>query len=573
MRASLLLKIGKLWTLGNMPVGENEIMSMIQADNAQLGANAAALSIDGACLLLGSKLSLCGCASDNSEIQAESVESGFFYEHISDVDFSVKAALARTWASCANTAVTFLSETIASEDAPPEKRDACRTWLHKIVPFLFAGLEDSIGSLAGLSSKKTAIEWAKGIDDGEVAICCLQGITTLVSNPGVFELDKKWISAIEKSLALISNSVLLPILSLDLSGGSTKIVANINTEFVTKCCSLLQKLTQNPAVAASEESVLLLSLLRPLDLLQKGSVNLEDKHSAMVIAACLTAVSGVFSKPTTPNSLVMAMVSLVLTLSSKEKTIPEVVKTAVRCLLSECLGHEAITLKEQSSIALVMARAREWDSWSVIIRVNDGVAAKSSFSIVQSVLLDASRPDEQLAAVAALKGLLQNIAPPSALVGRVVCAIGAEILAVFQAYGTLNVLKEAHSYRTTACADCMKIALIACQQLGSDALEAEMTGFLVVLFQSFIAVLRFNGLPNHPPPQPNADPAIGRMCAQAITHVARTAPVPFKSSMAGLADHERVVLEFAVRAEMSGYVNAAAQAPAKKKLSLKGFKK
>ena len=152
------------------------------------------------------------------------------------------------------------------------------------------------------------------------------------------------------------------------------------------------------------------------------------------------------------------------------------------------------------------------------------------------------------------------------------------IFSIFQAYGTLsNPSVELQSRRAAACADCMKIALASYQQFSTDFSEEDTTEFLIVLFEVFIAVLRFNGLPNHPPPRGTlSDPSIGRMCAQAITHVARTTPVPFKASMSsGMSDHDRAVLEFAVRGEMSGYAVATAPAPApvKKKLSLKGFKK
>ena len=120
----------------------------------------------------------------------------------------------------------------------------------------------------------------------------------------------------------------------------------------------------------------------------------------------------------------------------------------------------------------------------------------------------------------------------------------------------------------------MKIALASYKQYSADFPEEDMTEFLAALFEVFIDVLRFNGLPNPPPPQGAlSDPSIGRMCAQAITHVARTTPVPFKSSMGCMSEHDRVILEFAVRGEMSGYAVASAPVPVKKKLSLKGFKK
>ena len=183
-----------------------------------------------------------------------------------------------------------------------------------------------------------------------------------------------------------------------------------------------------------------------------------------------------------------------------------------------------------------------------------------------------------MATLAALRTLVQSIVPPNPMVGRVVFSIGAEVLAVLQAYATLNVPVEARTQRTVACADCMKIILVGHQQLQSDPSsssdDATIVGFLMVLFETFISVLRYNGLPNHPPPQgPKSDPALGRMCAQATLHTARITPAQFKTCMSSMSEHDRAVLEFAVRAEMSGYATAAAPVQEKKKISLAGFKK
>ena len=270
--------------------------------------------------------------------------------------------------------------------------------------------------------------------------------------------------------------------------------------------------------------------------------------------------------------------SLVLTVSSREKEIPERIKASIRSLLTECLAHEAITAKEQKAIATAMANTRDWDTWSVVVRVNAGFAAKNSLMIIQKLLQDSSIPEEQLGAVSALRVLLQSVAPPSDFAGQVVCAIGADMMAVFQSYGTLTVSKEAQSHQTTACAECMvKIVLFAYQQFAADSESSdatEMATFLGVLFQSFISVLRFNGLPNHPPPQAGSDPVVGRMCAQAITHIARTS----HDAVALQIQHGQLIRAslscFGVCGEMSGYATASAvQAPAKKKLNLKSFKK
>ena len=133
-------------------------------------------------------------------------------------------------------------------------------------------------------------------------------------------------------------------------------------------------------------------------------------------------------------------------------------------------------------------------------------------------------------------------------------------------------------HRTAICADSMKIILLVYRHL-SNAIDEEsnMTAFLNLIFEVFLAVIRFNGLPNHPSPEKQyGDPGLGRICAQAILFVARTTPIPFKECVALLPnDHsERTLLEFAVRAEMNGYVVAASTVePIKKKLNLKSFQK
>jgi hypothetical protein len=289
----------------------------------------------------------------------------------------------------------------------------------------------------------------------------------------------------------------------------------------------------------------------------------------------MLSLADIIEKGQASHTLVKGMISLVMSLSSREEIAPEKVKLAYQELLKQCVKHEAVSIAEHSSIAVSLAEARDWTTWSTVVKVKDGVAAEKSLGEMERALLNPSYSGEQLIALSAVRNLVQSAPPPSSLVGRIVSALGGEILSVFQGYGTLTSNSaEIQSQRVTACADCMKVVLAAYHQFAADCAEEEISEFLIVLFEAFIAVLRFNGLPNHPPPQgPLSDPSIGRMCAQAITHVARTTPMPFKSCMGAMSEHNRTVLEFAVRAEMSGYATGSAPAPAKKKLNLKGFKK
>ena len=347
-------------------------------------------------------------------------------------------------------------------------------------------------------------------------------------------------------------------------------------ELVAKSCELFQTFATSISLdEKSEPSPFLVTLLSPLDLLEKKEISLETDLVATIVAACLTAAAGIVRMKSSPSALVKAMLSVAMSLSGQTKESSKVVTSSAQKLLEECLKHKSATMAEVSLISTRMAKSRNWAGWLSVVKINDGIAAQDSLQEIETALLNPSSIEEQLEALGTVRELIQQCPPPNPLAGRILSTLGAEILSVFEGYGTLkDPATELQSKKAAACADCMKVALASYQQFSADFTDAEATEFLVVLFESFITVLRFNGLPNHPPPQGSlSDASIGRMCAQAITHIARTTPIPFKASMGGMAQHDRAVLEFAVRGEMSGYAVAAAPAPVKKKLSLKGFKK
>ena len=560
----LLIRIGKFWTLGNIPMDEPEIMTMLKADKSDLGAYLAALAVDGACLLLASKLSLSGGSKENTQTPM-SYDTGFCFGHVDDIDDIVKAALVKRWALCACMAVTFLSEEVTTGS---ERQDQCELWLRKAVPLLFAGIYDSV------SHEDTSYtpEWVSGMDSSDITCSCLQGINALVGKYEVLDLDEEWRGQVDLCVGQVSEHILLPVLS---SGERGRWLSR-DSELVSKACTLIQSLTKSPAFEIAEDSSLLLALLRPLEKLQNEDIDLTGEQTGLVVSTCLESIGAIISKSTTPQSLVNAMLNLVFTLAKYDE-IQDNIRRSSQYLLKECLKHEAVSAKDQSLFAYDMAKARKWEIWSVIVKESDAFAAKGSLDVVQSILSGSSLPEEKLEAVRAILGLIQNAETPSPLVGRIVATLAIDVLTIFQEYGTQRMpSKDSQSKRTEACADCMKIELATLQQFVSDntLTDDEISKFLVILFMAFVSVVRFNGLPNHPLPQAGlSDPAIGRMCAQAMVHVARVAALPFKASMALMSEQDRAVVEFAVRAEMSGYATAPSQAPVKKKLNLNSFKK
>jgi hypothetical protein len=576
-RTSLLVRIGQLWSLGNLPLDDAEIMGMVKAGKAELCVNAASIAIDGASLLLGSNLSLGGIPVPPAGA-TPSIQQGMVYENINDIDDSVKAGLVKTWASCASSSAYFLSTAIESGDIDQEKKDGCLTWIKPIASLLFAGFRDSLAALSVNTPKMSIVEWARGVDATDVAVNCLKGISSLAAVAQKYDIHDQWTEEFENLIAEMTDQVLLPTL---VQGNIQSSKGNIvrlkqrgcQSEIADCACDLLKRVSGD-----DKSSAILVALLSPLELVQDDGVNLDDKLNAKIVASCIGSVTGLIGAPDGgKSSLGKVMLPLaVKILSDKKATSNAQLQAQGRDLLRACLDKGTTSEGTRSQIATEMANAANWEAWAVVCSLDDATTATESLSTVKRYLANCSNLTVQLEALSAIKGLAAARQPPNDLIGRVVFSVCPEVLCMMASFATLNVPTNAKTHRTAVSADCMKIALVALGQVQADGSSDEIVvGFLTVLFETFITVLRFNGIPNHPKPQAQSDPAIGRMCAQAMLHVARTSPDPFKTCLANLADHDRAVVEFAVRGEMSGYAtqsSAPAAAAPKKVISLKGFK-
>ena len=344
-------------------------------------------------------------------------------------------------------------------------------------------------------------------------------------------------------------------------------------QLLKEICDLIRHIAASPSPVSS---ALLVSILTPLDLLQRNIIGYEQSHVELIISTCLDAASTLINHSKTEETFVKSMTQVSLDIQMSGTNAPATVNSSARALLKACLAHKAVTSKDRRLIACELAEIGDWETWSAILSGDDGLAASGSMEALKKALLNIQNPDQQLQALVALRQLVQTA--KSQLVGQIMNQAGAEVLHFFKMYGTLGagvtLSRAGKVRRTTACADAMKIVLLAFQQLVSDsAEEQDFVNFCTVVFDYFLIVIRFNGLPNHPLPQTESDPALGRMTAQAVVHVARTAPAPFKATLISMSEVDRAVLEFAVRAEMTGYANASTQVSAKKKLSLNAFKK
>ena len=587
-RAVLLVHIGKVWTSGklllmrNMSETKAKTMKNLVEDERGLAVHSAAIAFDGARLLLGEGVSLCGSKATEDSSVPKNIK-GFLYENIRDVDNSVKAAMVKTWSSCGCFALRSLYSLTSSETELTNKQ-ACSVWVKQLVSLVLAGLSDCLASFSGTEAFQGP-GWCKSVESSEVAVDCLHSLILLVEKSTEDSALEKLGVDMNHIMQRLRDSVMLPALgqnankAIDDDKKGHKLVESFLTLPERRQADVIQEINEliecTAATPLKPSAALLMSILTPLDLLQRGLITCNQQHAESIISTSLIAANSLISLSKCEDSFVKSMVQIALAIKKSEKAVPDKVYGATRALMQGCLSHKATTPKDRRRIAHELAESGDWESWKIVCTFDDGLAASGSMAVLKKTLLNTSKPEEQLQALSAIRQLVQS--PSNVLVGRIMNDAGAEILHFFKMYGTLvpgaTLSKASKTRRTAACADAMKIVLVAFQQLVSAGTEEQMfVGFLAMFFEYLTMVLRFNGLPNHPPPQAESDPALGRMVAQAIVHVARTAPVPFKTTLASLTDpNGRALIEYAVRAEMTGYATAAPP-PAKKKISLKGFK-
>jgi len=579
-RTKLLVKIGKILVFENMPSENTEISQLVETENMSIGAHAAALAIDGAQLLSTFMLTLCGQPSEKTLSQAENSSIDFFsFGDVLDIDDHTKAALVKKWANNALLSFELFLNAINSGETSQSESKRCLEWLELVIPLLFRGLYDAIEKMNYKPSSQDTVAWAEEVDVYDVACCCLGGLSTLAKTSNVSLFNEKWKQEIEVSTVRIYKFIFLPVLLGNVSLATGNKSGHDNEcmmKIVAKSCELFKTFSTSIFVEKkSDLSPFLITLFSLLNMVGTDRVNLANNLVATIVAACFDAVAGIIRISSSPSTLAKAMLPLALSLSTQAKQALDPLYLAAQELLQDCLKHNSTTIAEVAMATARLAKQKNWTAWLSIIKINDGIAAQESMMEIEKGLLNPCSVEEQLRVLKTIRILIENTPPPNALTGRILSAVGAEILSLLEGYGTLRDRSvKLQSKRVPACADCVRIALASYQQFSVDFSDDDITEFLIMLFETFIIIVSFNGLPNHPPPNGTvSDSSIGRMCAQAVTHIARTAPVPFKTSMSGMSEDNQIFLEFVVRREMSGYAVATASAPLKKKISLKGFKR
>lgn len=597
--------------IGLVPQALAEILQE-EVSSASVGAGvfAAALALDGARILQGSIGSLCGSneLTDNPALKLDgSPPSGLIYSNLQDVDESVVAAMTKAWPLLANYAIVILTN---EKHASKESSDDIKKWISSLAPLLISGLGESLNSI---SLSETPTRFIPHPVD--VATSCTNALSTLLSkNIEAADMDSVLATDLQIIIALLKAQVILPALRLP-SGeedeeskkgddeDENESPAVISPTLVEQASNLLEAICQARTTADTPEGSsiggkgLLEVVLLPLTALESGKVKLGGNGGSIsaesvdiIMSSSLRCSQHLISASNDvigigdgvdPANLTRAMMNIaisILTNADEEvkTTSPKTIEAAL-CLLLDCIRSESIDSNTKRQLATTTADSGCWEAWKAICSELEGESGlSSSAASISNALEDWTNTTRQVSALKAIVSYVQTSGVDVAsVVGIVMEAAGAKLMNILKVYGICSTpqISSFHSERVAVCADAMKFIMMSLQQLcsqqGID--ESQLSAYLAVVFEVFTSLISYNGLPNHPSGRPKADPSLGRMCAQGIVFVVRSAPAAFKAAIVQLTAENKTTLEMAVRADMSGYV-VAQKAPAKKKLSLKGFK-
>ena len=599
MNAYFLIRIWGLRTLAQLRLSCSlglisgaaaaSILEETCANGEELGGHAASLALDGARLLEARAFSLCGTSSEEEEKEYSAEFSpGLTFPNVHDIDESVKQALTSSWFNLANYAIHALISSIESRKTNTERRKQSIEWINALIPLLFAGVHDALGNL---NEDMTPTKVCASSPE-HVATACLEGLRALMIH-NVDELTS-FDGDIQSTLQSIRLKILLPNMGFSppLSSAKTDI-SDKGSTLVAQACAFLSAACHARLVFLDLGGLpLLQSVLFPLVAIETGQCPCDkddDGSIDTVISSCFECgktlmeipdkcIGGGIEKASLAKAL-LNVVLLVLSFSSDTLSLFTKSKEVALSLLSHIMADEwsIFNAEEKLGLASSIADRGSWEGWKVVCTAMKGGAGVSlSIASVAKAMGDFGDSKSQKSALFALQAVIKDVKDEH-MIDVVMEGTGAEVVDILKSYGCCSVLQDDtfSDDRTQVVGAAMKILMSALQHmcLKTEANEAEhsLVSFLVVIFDLFLSLITYNGLPNHTSGKTKADSSIGRLSAQAIVYVARTVPAAFRASISHLPLEDRAALEAAVRADMNGYAQVK-QAPERKKLSLKGFK-
>lgn len=570
----IVVRCAKIWTFGRIlldpRLGDfDDILSEFFKDQVCLGIHLATIALDGVRILYGTGYSLVGNLLGNKDSRRiVPFDSGFNFESFLELDQFTKQFFKKAWSICARCGIRALLSGLKKESVLDDRKQACSFWLKSLVPLMFSGIHESIKPNNNLDSTG----WWFELDDSLVLLDSLVGLSSFLQEGPASVVATHVMPFTDKLILLLEEHVIMPTLTHGKQNkppSSTR--TRINPDVITEVCNLLCHLAELGSLTLPQDSALLRCLLLPLNLMQTKSLNFEEISVDIIVAASLKGMTSLIQNGKTPDIVVRAMVHLTLTgLNRSENIFPATMNTGLSDLLVECLKKDVLILKEKQEIACELVSSGNWVTWSALPAIEDGVLVVKSFENIRKLLRDKSDMKNISLAMQSILGVLQRETSQNPIVGTVFYYLGEDMLCLLYLYG----IGEQHdaSRRLILCGDLMKMILMAYQLCLTESDSGVMSSFMSSVFPVFFAIIRFNGLPSHPSPEKFGDIMLGRICAQAILHSARTDPNAFKECVGMLSEVDRTLLEFSIRAEMTGYATTQ-QVPEKKKLIVTGFRK
>jgi hypothetical protein len=572
--AHKLIFCAKLWTVGSLLMGNEStiiVSDELIKNKTNVAVHLAAAAIDGARILYGNGLSLDGMPLEAVDCRCQiAVECGYHYSCLADIDDCLKELLTSNWATFASRGLQPLLTELVSNSGTENSRLSVSAWIKSLVVLLFVGTEDCLSKLYDDTSELACCRQSASCS---TLMECLDGLAVACRSPHEIFGDS-FASGLSSLVDLFHHNLFVPILSQ--KEVTCKAVESNRTAFdsqvVEKACKLLCIISEMDTKDQGLEASVLLCILKPLEIFQRHPEVVDLPLADEVVAACLRGVGSLIAQSKGNGDLTQAMIGVVVENAAKcQRLNSNVVQEASKILLKACLEHGDIPMKRGHEIGIQLASSKNWDIWSEAAAVSDGLLIIDSLTVLQSIMDNPSETESHCGIQKTILKVLQSATNPTIISGRIFNGVGAGILSLLYLYGTNKIGTGMSNQRSVICADSIKLCILVLQHVVNNNGDSVIE-LLSVFFQTFLAVIRFNGLPNHPSPELSNDPSLGRVCAQAILHTARTTPDSFKACVALLPDVERTLLEFSVRAEMTGYV-VAQQAPVKKKLNLAGFRK
>lgn len=572
-RMSVLLpRIGKMSSLAKLCIladlklipteAIDTIFNEIRPIQKELAIISAALALDSFRLLVSEETS--------NEEEESQIKSGLTFPNVNDINETARNEMIQNWVSFCGFASILIKEILKDEDENSQDYQLMITWCEKLVVVLLAGFHRSIKCLN--SSSVEDIRTAE-----HSCTVCLMALQNIMEVQGqincLFDNDERSVV-----LQLVLKTILYAwVESKDDGEVQYKPKSNDATAMTlaAKGCEFVESAFETASNCV--DIGLVTTLLSPLVQIQESdeSYTFDGSMRSRINNSLVTSLEILNGKDLLDHNIVKALLDLCVKnihfVQEDENT------QAFSRLMRSCLVKDCVTETQRILYASHAAHSGNWAAWELICScTNDVKVVIQNKELLESALKNYSDQNAQQCVLGAICNVLKvhdNWTP------NVLGTVGHKVLDLFCAYGTSGTVPKQN--RILACSTCLKLIMMSVQFLinqGNETppearaqFDAEVAKYLTVIFEKFVLVISYNGLPNQQNhSNSGSDGIFGRMCAQFFVHILRSCASSFKLCISQLEERPRMILESSVRADMSGYA-VQATAPTKKKLNIKSF--